>query len=63
MAKCQAWQGLRYDLHRPRQAAAQSVSGGLEWQFARQPCSGDTDNRRLLPDRLQQSSPSLHITI
>jgi len=48
---------LRCDLHKPRQAAAQSVSrsqGASEWQFCACLVPATRTNRRLPPDRLQR---------
>jgi hypothetical protein len=55
MAKCQAWQ--EPSLRSPQTQAgrgAECLKGPPNGNFARQPCSGDADNRRLLTDRLEQ---------
>jgi hypothetical protein len=60
MAKCQAWQ--EPSLRSPQTQAgrgAECLKGPPNGNFARQPCSGHADNRRLLPDRLKQGFAKL----
>jgi hypothetical protein len=60
MAKCQAWQ--EPSLRSPQTQAgrgAECLKGPPDGNFARQPCSGEADNRSLLPDRLQQGLAKL----